>query len=608
MLESLLFEFMIIGVLGVGSQWLAWRFQLPSIVIMSIAGLLIGPVLGVIYPAEDFGELYRPIIAVAIAVILFEGSLSLEFKELKGLGKTVMRFVTIGAGLRWLLGALAAYFVAGLSWPVAFVLSALLIVTGPTVILPLLRQSKLRPRPAKILKWEGIITDPIGALLAVFAFEILRFIFGTDVDFTALVFFFVASLFAILLGFGFGRIMGWLLEEGHVPEFFKSPVVLIAVISCFTIADEVQSETGLLSVTVMGITMANMGISAVQDMRNFKENISTLFVSAIFIMLTASLTRETLAAMFTVEIISYVLVMLFVVRPLSIFITTINSELSWQEKLFVGWIAPRGIVAITVAGYFASLLTAGGFAGAELINSVTFALVFVSVVAHGFSMPWLAKKLGLSLEGHPGMLFIGSNPFIAELGSTLKEMDVPVLVVDPSGNKLKIAREKELNVKQGEILAEHVDGDVDLTPYEYLIAGTNGEAYNTLVVSSFLEEFGRNRVFKLITKKPEDSVEHAIPTPGGRVLFSNRLDRDDLIELIERGGTVKRKYLTEAYTYEEFLNDENENPVPLLFMKPSGELEFFEDGKRKEKTPQSGDVIVYLAPSFAEPIEKEKAE
>src|SRR5699024_8737973 len=319
MVPSILFEIMLIGLLGIGSQWVAWKYRMPAIVVMSVTGLLIGPVLGLINPEVDFGDLYSPIISVAVAIILFEGSLNLNFKELRGLGKPVFRISTIGAFIAWILGSLTAHYIAGLSWAVAFVIGGLFIVTGPTVILPLLRQSKLKPRPAKILKWEGIIVDPIGALLAVFAFEIITYITATDPDGTALILFFAASIFAAFLGFICGRGIGWMFEFGLIPEFLKSPAVFIVVIFSFTLSDTIAHETGLLAVTAMGLTLANMGINSVQDMRHFKENISILLISTIFIMLAASLKVDVLLHIFTPNIIGYVLLMMFVVRPISIF-------------------------------------------------------------------------------------------------------------------------------------------------------------------------------------------------------------------------------------------------------------------------------------------------
>src|SRR5690625_5107169 len=187
---------MLILFLGVGSQWVAWKFRLPAIVVMSIAGLLVGPIFGLMNPELSFGELYSPMISIAVAIILFEGSLNLSFKELRGLGKPIFRISTVGAFIAWILGSLTAHYMAGLPWEVAFVIGGLFIVTGPTVILPLLRQSKLKPRPAKILKWEGIIVDPIGVLLAVFAFEVITVFTIDEKNTTTLLIFFLASIFA----------------------------------------------------------------------------------------------------------------------------------------------------------------------------------------------------------------------------------------------------------------------------------------------------------------------------------------------------------------------------------------------------------------------------
>src|SRR5690625_2254164 len=274
MIPSVLFEIMLIGLLGIGAQWAAWRYRIPAIVVMSVTGLLVGPIFGWINPEEDFGNLYNPIISVAVAIILFEGSLNLNFKELSGLGKPLFRISTIGAFIAWILGSLTAHYIAGLSWAVAFVIGGLFIVTGPTVIMPLLRQSKLKPRPAKILKWEGIVVDPIGALLAVFAFEIISYLTSHNPDGLALLLFFAASIFAVVFGWGCGKFTAWLFDAGVIPEFLKSPAVLVIVILSFTVADEMMKGTGLLSVTAMGMTLANTKTTSVADMRHFKEDIS----------------------------------------------------------------------------------------------------------------------------------------------------------------------------------------------------------------------------------------------------------------------------------------------------------------------------------------------
>ncbi|UOR11132.1 cation:proton antiporter [Halobacillus amylolyticus] len=595
MIDSLLLELMLVGLLGIGSQWISWRFRLPAIVVMSIVGLLAGPVFGLMNPEQDFGNLYSPIISLAVAVILFEGSLNLDFKEVKGLGRPVFRVVTFGAFISWVLGLLAAHYVAGLSWAVAFVIAALFIVTGPTVILPLLRQSKLKPRPAKILKWEGIIVDPIGALLAVFAFEITEFLVGTNHSPMALLSFFLAAIFAVMLGYACGKGVGWMFETGYVPEYLKSPVVLTVVIACFTIADEITHETGLLSVTAMGMTLANMHISSIADMKHFKESISLLLTSTIFVLLTASLTRETLLQIFNIEIIGFVLLMLFVVRPLSIFVSTWGTDLSRPEKLLVGWIAPRGIVALTVSGYFAGVLLDAGFEDASILISLTFALVFTTVVAHGFSIGWLSKKLGLSMEGPPGVLLVGGSKFTTKLAKALQDVKVPVLVSDSSWERLSSARAEGIKSYHGEILSEQTEYKLDMTPYEYMLAATEFDSYNALVCTTFVPEFGRNNLFQLsLSKREGDKLEDLVHTIGGRVLSKVGASWEELNTMVEHGYVFRRTNITERYTYRDYLNNIDDQAIQIFVKKPSKKVEFFSE--EIEARVEQGDVVVSLTP------------
>ncbi|MBP1969786.1 NhaP-type Na+/H+ or K+/H+ antiporter [Virgibacillus natechei] len=609
MVSSLLFEITLIGLLGIGSQWLAWRYRIPAIVAMSITGLLIGPIFGLINPEENFGPLYSPLISAAVALILFEGSLNLSFKELRGLGKPVFRISTVGAFIAWILGSLTAHYIAGLSWPVAFVIGGLFIVTGPTVIMPLLRQSKLKPRPAKVLKWEGIIVDPIGALLAVFAFEIIVYITANDPDGAALLLFFAASIFAGIFGWACGKGLGWMFETGHIPEFLKSPAVVVVVIFCFTGADLIMHETGLLSVTAMGITLANMGVSSISDMRHFKENISVLLISAIFIMLTASLEVETLLQVLSPNIIGYVLLMMFIVRPLSIFLSTIGTSLSINEKVLIGWIAPRGIVALTVSGYFATVLLDAGYADASILTSLTFALVFFTVVAHGFSIGWLARKLGLSMEGNPGTLIVGSNPFTVELAKSLAKSKIPVIITDSSWNKLRLARKAGVPFYHGSMLSEQTEYNLDTMPYEYLITMTDDHAHNSLVCTTFIPEYGRTNVFKIspYTQLENGYSSGVVSKVGGRVLFDKKLPMDILNEKLEAGFVFRQTKLTAQYNYKTYLADKADTTVLLYLVKPSGQLKFYSEEMRT--VPAVGDTIVSLTPPDKEQEKmKEKLE
>ncbi|UFT99015.1 cation:proton antiporter [Radiobacillus kanasensis] len=599
MIHSILLEFMIIGILGIGSQWFSWRFRMPAIVVMSIVGLLAGPIIGLINPEQDFGDLYSPIISVAVAIILFEGSLNLDIKDIKGLGKPVFRIATVGAGISWLLGSLAAHYVAGLSLTVSFVIGALFIVTGPTVILPLLRQSKLKPRPAKILKWEGIIVDPLGALLAVFALEVIVFFAGDGKHISSLLIFCLASLFAVAIGIICGKGIGWMFEHGYIPEFLKSPVVFTAVIACFTIADEVTHETGLLAVTAMGMTLANMGISSIQDMRHFKENLSILLISAIFVMLTASLTRETLMEVFNIEIIGFVLLMLFIVRPLSIFLSTIGTDLSTAEKFLVGWIAPRGIVALTVSGYFATVLYKEGYEDASIITSLTFALVFFTVCTHGFSIGWLARKLNLAADDQPGVLIVGSNPFTKTLAETFDDLEIPSIIVDSSWDRLGIARNAGIHVYHGEILSEQTEYRLDMTPYDYLISASDFDSYNALVCTTFVPEFGRSNVFKLpVQLDDEEDVKDLVNTIGGRLLFSDRSSLESLCTRIESGYVFRKTTITDQYSYNQYLDERGQDTTVLFILKSSGEMDFLTNESNPKAT--AGDIVVSLTPPSKE--------
>lgn len=597
---TLLFEIMLIGLLGIGSQWIAWRFRMPAIVVMSITGLLIGPIFGWINPQEDFGNLYDPFISVAVAIILFEGSLNLRFKELTGIGRPIFRIATLGAFIAWILGSLTAHYIAGLSWAVAFVIGGLFIVTGPTVIMPLLRQSKLKPRPAKILKWEGIIVDPIGALLAVFAFEIILYLTADDPSGKRLIIFFVASLFAALFGWLCGRWIGWMFERGYIPEFLKSPTVFIVVILCFTIPDEIVHSTGLLSVTAMGLTLANMGVSSVTEMRHFKENMSILLISAIFIMLTASLQLETLLQIFQPNIIGYVLLMMFAVRPLSIFLSTIGTNLTLNEKMLVGWIAPRGIVALTVSSYFAGILLDAGFEDATLLTTLTFGLVFFTVLAHGFSIGPLAKKLNLSMEGHPGTLIVGCNRFTVELAKTLQKADIPVIIVDSSWRKLRLAREAGIPFYHGEMLSEQTEFHFDTMPYDYLIAASDDPFYNSLICTTFMPEYGRTNVFKI---SPYDQMNinttrEIVPKVAGRVLFKEEVTMTELNQMLEKGYVFRHTTITNQFTFKQYMDEKDDQTIYLYLIKPSGVLKFFTEDMKP--VPEVGDVIVSITPPTKE--------
>ncbi|WDI30811.1 sodium:proton antiporter [Hyphococcus flavus] len=616
-MDNLVLAFAIIGALGIGAQWLAWRLNFPAIVLMAIAGVLAGPVLQ-IFSAPDaapgtppmealFGEFYRPIIAVAVAVILFEGGLQLNFSELRGLTRGVRRLVFPGVPIAWFLGAATTYLIAGLSWQVSLLFGGIMVVTGPTVIIPLLRQSKLNPRPATLLKWEGIVNDPIGALLAVVVYEFLVIgeHGGTSGEIISSLI--LAALLAGGLGYAFGKFVTATFRRGLVPEYLKPPVLLTLVLICFELANLLQHEAGLLSVTAMGVTLANAKIASINELRLFKENITVLLVSGVFVILTANLTVQSIGAL-DWSIFWFLAAMLFVVRPLTVFISTIGSGLPWKERLLVAWIAPRGIVAVAVSSFFGASLMAEGYMDGGKLIPLAFGMVFATVVLHGFTITPLAKWLGLASRERPGVLIVGASPFSAALAAKLKEMEVPVMVADTSWRRLKPARLASVETYYGEILSEVTEHHLDLNRYGYLLALGGNESHNALVATDLAPELGRAAIYQVNARGKEEDDRKALSyTLQGRTFLHSGAALDELLRRHYSGWIFQRTKLSEEYPPEQYKKDLGaEHEIVLLIRK--GVITFA--SREVPVKPEIGDtVLAYIPkPPDKKPAEKSKAD
>jgi len=594
----------LVGVLGIGSQWLAWRFNLPAIVLMSIAGIIAGPLLGLIEPEQDFGEFLRPMVSVAVAIILFEGGLSLNFKEIRDVGRSVRRMVVPGALFAWGLGALAAHYAAGLSWPVAILFAGLLVVTGPTVIVPLLRQAHLSVRPRTVLKWEGIINDPIGALLAVL---VLEYLVSTaegagPAEVIGLIVF--ACMVAVAIGILMGIAVAWVFPRGIVPEFLKVPALFTVVLLCFGTAEAIEHETGLLAVTAMGIYLANARIASLPELRRFKENMTVILVSGVFVILCASLTMADFRSA-DWQMLAFVLATLFLVRPIGVFLSTIGTELNWREKLIIGWIAPRGIVAVALSGLFAIRLQEIGYEDGARLVPLTFAIVFATVVAHGFTAKPLGRLLGIAASEKPGVLIVGASRWSVALAQLLEELDFKVLLADTSWHRLRPARQASVPSYYGEILAEATEHHIDTEAYGALLAVTGNEAYNALVCREFAHEIGRTAVYQL--GATEEDHPHGIGyTVRGQTLFRSGAALDELQRRHFGGWRFKKTKLTTEYGYEQFIADKLENAEVLLVVKKSGKIAFStaKDGRPRM---EPGDTVITYTPPVTD-TEKRLAE
>ena len=594
-MDLLVYKLALIGFLGMLAQWLAWRLNLPAIVLMSLAGLAAGPMLGLIQPEQDFGEFLRPVISVAVAIILFEGGLSLKFSEIIGLERAVRRLVFPGALIAWLSAGAAAYYLAGLSLPVAILFGGLLVVTGPTVIMPLLRQAKLKRHPAAVLRWEGIVNDPVGAMLAVVTFEVIRETGAGEPLAQVILYVALASIAAGFLGFGAGRGLAFLFRRGLVAEFLKAPFILVSVIGVFALANLIEKEAGLVAVTVMGMALANSDLASYHEIRRFKENIAVLLISGVFVILTATLTVEDILSMGWRDA-AFVAALLFIVRPLTVWLSTIRAGLSWQERLLIGWIAPRGIVAVTVAGFFATSLVDLGIEDGARLVPLAFAVVFATVLAHGFSISPMARMLGLVATSRPGALIVGASPWTTALGKLLHDLKVPVLLADSNWNHLRAPRLSGLPTYFGEVLSEASEHSVNLSQFGALVAATDNDAYNALVCSNLAPEIGRARVYQtgpLQGNGGEESRSLAI-TVRGAYLFEAEHGIDELNRRLALGWTFNKTTLTREFSLQSLADTLPNDAFIVCVIKANGEPVFA--AKDKQIKPVAGEVVVSFSP------------
>jgi len=594
------------GILGIGAQWIAWRTGWPAIVLMLAAGFLAGPVLDVFDPEHAFGSLLEPMVAVGVALILFEGGLSLDFRELRHTGSAVWRLATIGVALGWLFGSLAGIYIAGLEPEVAILFGGILVVTGPTVVIPLLRQSSIQTRPASILKWEAIVNDPTGALCAVIAYEYFRKIAEQPnaTLFEVVPPLLIAAVLAGLIGYVAALAVAWAFPRGAVPEYLKVPVLLITVIGVFVISNLIEHEAGLVAVTVMGVVLANKNVSSLRSIHPFKENVAVLLVSGIFILLSASLELEDIRYI-NWQIGLFLLAMLFVVRPATILISLLGSSIPWNERLFLGWIAPRGIVLVAISGLFALRLSELNFSDGNLLIGLSFAVVVVTIVAHGFTVDLVARWLGVKGATRPGILIVGSTPWTVSLAEQVQEMKAPVMLVDSSWQRLALARQKGLPTYHGEILNEATEHNLELAPYQNLVAATENEAYNALVCNEFAHEIGRDKVFQL-GEAGDAENRHRLPDSlRGRALFESGFGVEDVSERRRQGWVFRKTKLSEEFDFEDAQERLPEAANMLLLMREDGTIRFFTHVARPE--PRPGDTILSFSPPKPKTAEENAA-
>ena len=559
-------------VLGIGAQWLAWRLRLPSILLLLLFGFLVGPFTGFLDPDELLGELLFPLVSLSVALILFEGGLSLRIAELREIGRVLRNLITIGALVTWLICAAGAYLVLGLDPGLSLLLGAILVVTGPTVILPLLRHIRPVRHLSSILKWEGIVIDPIGATLAVLVFEAVR---AGDVGSAASVVV-LGVVKTLVVGAALGAlgaaVIVVLLRRYWMPDYLHNTVALMVVVALFTLSDLLQKDAGLLTVTLMGVALANQKQASIRHIVEFKENLRTLLLAFLFILLAARLELSDLAKISGAGL-AFLAVLILVARPITVLVSTLGSDLNWRERLLLAWMAPRGIVAAAVASVFGLDLAAAGHPQAEQFAPIIFLMIIGTVTVYGLTAGPLARRLGLSQQNPQGVLIMGADPLARAIGQTLRQEGYQVRLVDTNWSNISAARMNGLPTHYGNILSEETLESLDLIGIGRLLALTRNNEANSLAAVHFIETFGRAEVYQLPpgTNGPA-SFDETTPHLRGRYLFGPEITYSYLADRLAAGATLKVTSLTREFDYSAFRSLYGESVTPLFIINEARQL------------------------------------
>ena len=582
--ETILLDITLVVLLGIGAQWLAWRFQLPSILLLLVVGFMAGPVLGILPPTSLQGDWLFAFVSLSIGIILFEGGLSLRLSELRAVGGAVLNLITLGVLITWGLGAAAAHYILGFNVSLAALIGAILTVTGPTVIVPLLRHVRPKGRVSTIAKWEGITIDPIGAILAVLTLETLLLLndpreagasashaaskvaqgLGLEI-FVALGVSVAATLLLVLI-----------LRRRMVPDFLRNPVTLMVVVVAFAVSNTLQHESGLLTTTLMGIALANQPYVSVQRIIEFKENLQVLLIGSLFVLLSARLELTALNYI-DINVLVFLGILVVLVRPLAVLISTIGTKLEWEEKAFLSWMAPRGIVAAAVASLFAYQLRPVYPEAVDGIVPVVFAIIVGTVAIYGLTAAPLAQWLDLAEPNPDGILFVGADRWVRTVAQHVQELGVRVTLIDNNLENVQQARNEGLTAHQANALSESVLDEVDLSGIGRLLITIPNDEVASLTALHFSDVFDSTDIYQLAAQPDSRHGNDDIMPKHlrGRPLFGEATSFLSLKAHVERGDAVKILKLAddfsdeeqqEYYTYDDLSTQYDEYTVIPLFI------------------------------------------
>jgi NhaP-type Na+/H+ or K+/H+ antiporter len=598
-------------ILGIFAQWLAWRIRIPAILPLILIGLMVGPLSSLI--TEDGHKILEPIynekyntglfpgeylfyfVSLAIGIILFEGGLTLKRKEITHVGPVILKLITIGSFITFIGGGLAAHYIEQLSWPISFLFSGLIIVTGPTVIAPILQNVPLTRNVATVLKWEGILIDPIGALVAVLVFEFIQSADG-GMEFTshALIQFFQILLIGLALGTIAAHTLHQLIKRSLIPHYLLNVFTLAFVLGVFVFSDVIAYESGLLTVVVMGMVLGNLDVPQLKEILSFKESLSVLLISILFILLAANINMEELELILT-NWRSYALFgfVSFILRPLGVFVSTRGSDLRTNEKIFISWVGPRGIVAAGIASLFGITLTRNGVPGAEYITPLVFMIVLGTVLINAATARVTARWLGVIQKASDGILIVGASLASRIIGAYLQKHNRHVVIIDNNSSNIKKAQQMGLEAFEANIYTDDLMDQIELLDVGYMLAMTANADVNNFAVDRYGNVFGENGSFRLITPEELKKEKVSLPKQGLLTYSDDYLNLNEVARDYPQMHEMELDHVDQLENTMEAMNARNQR-VPLFLRDDSGEIHIIPLDKKELKLAEGKLYLVYL--------------
>lgn len=519
----------VIAAFGVGALWLASRLRIPSILLLLPAGILAGPVLGLIDPDEQFGELLFPIVSLGVGILLFEGGLNLRWERTEEVRSVVFRLVTVGALVTWVVGSTAAYLLFEVTRGIAALLGAVLVVSGPTVVIPLLRLARPRRSVAEVLRWEGIVIDPVGATLAVVVLDAVI----SDAGPFRSAFHVVTTLgIGLCVGLAAGGLLLWALRSHVVPDHLQNPLALVTTIAAFTVADAMRIEAGLMATTVIGIVLANQKLAPVRHIVEFHEDLSYLVLGGLFLVLGARLEPSELVDV-AVPALVLTAVLVLVARPLTVWTSTVGSGLTPRERGFLAGLAPRGIVAAAVSSVFALELEEAGIDPGPLA-SATFVVISATVLLYGLSAVPLASFLRLARPPDRSVAIVGGSNWHLQIAERLQELGIPTIVFTDRELERRRARQRTILAFDGDLQSEEPEEAADAIGVGAVLVLSDRTELATAVTSRLGSHVGRANIFGLAGSQVQGGVGTTLTS---RNAFGS-MTTEDIDSLIAEGGEV----------------------------------------------------------------------